>query len=162
MSKLVLIGGPPGVGKSSTLNYLPSFFEHCACLDADEVWRVHAPEINHALRPVAIRNITAVLRGYREAGIPYVFMAWPLANPDIIKELRAKLDSHYESVQVLHLIAAPQMLEMRCKSEPTLARNPEYALEKLRQIRSLPYQKVDTTMMSKKSVAERIAELVKK
>ena len=87
MSKLVLIGGPPAVGKSSALAYLERAFERCACLDADDAWRVHPLEVNDATRAIAERNIIAVLRGYLEAGYPLVFLTWVLANPQLIDHL---------------------------------------------------------------------------
>ena len=75
MSKLVLLGGPPGVGKTTVLGYLPRAFERCACLDADDVWRVHPFEVNDATRGIAEGNVVAVVRGYLEAGFPLVFLA---------------------------------------------------------------------------------------
>jgi predicted ABC-type ATPase len=48
MSKLVLIGGPPGVGKTSVLAYVERAVDRCACLDADDAWRVQPSEIDES------------------------------------------------------------------------------------------------------------------
>ena len=52
MRRLVLIGGAPGVGKTTLLHHLPDHFDACACLDADDLWRVDPPRLAgvHAAR----------------------------------------------------------------------------------------------------------------
>jgi hypothetical protein len=162
LPKLVLIGGPPGVGKTSVLSHLPRAFERCACLDADDVWRVHPFEVGGPARGIPDRNVTAVLRGYLEARYPFVFLAWVLARRRKIERILGGLGGLYGSALVLHLVASREALAERVRAkrgERGLVL--EYALGKLAEIEALPFPKIDTTELAPQAVAEQIAALVR-
>jgi predicted ABC-type ATPase len=152
MSKLVLIGGPPGVGKTTVLRHLPRGFERCACLDADDAWRVHPFEAG----PLFMRNVVGVLGGYLEAEYPFVFLTWVLARPEMIDGVLQGLDGRYDSALILHLVASPEVLEERFSQKSGDGRFIEYALFKLKQIEELAYPKIDTTHLAPEEVADRI------
>ncbi len=159
VGRLVFIGGPPAVGKSTVLELLPERVGACACLDADDVRRIYpldyrAPET----KALAEHNVTAVLRGYLEAGAPVVFLAWVLANPVLIETLLAPLRGTYDSLTILYLVASPEALAARCAREPERGRVERYGLEKLREIESLPHPRIDTTNLDPAAVAQRIVD----
>jgi hypothetical protein len=160
--KLVLIGGPPGVGKTSALAHLPRLVERCACLDADDVWRVHPFEATGAARGIPERNVMAVLRGYLEAGLPFVFVTWVLARSRRIERILRGVQGLYGSALVIHLVASREVLERR-----VLAKRGErglvtgFALRKLEEIEALPFLRIDTTHLGPAEVAERIAALAR-
>jgi hypothetical protein len=161
--KLVLIGGPPGVGKTSVLPHLLRAFERCAGLDADDVWRVHPFEVGGPARGIPDRNVTAVLRGYLEAGYPFVFLTWVLARPRKIERILAGLEGLYGSALVLHLVASRAALEERVRAKRgerglTL----DYALAKLAEIEGLPFPKIDTTHLAPEAVAREIGARVER
>src|SRR5262245_32837179 len=141
ISQLVLIGGPPAVGKTRVLAHLERILERCACLDADEVWRIHPFEVTDATRALAERNITAVLRSYLESEYPIVVATWVLHRADLIERLLGNLAGAYQSARVLHLVASRESIEARLASEPERGRRLDHALERLEQIQALPYPK---------------------
>lgn len=159
--RLVLIGGPPGVGKTSVLAHVERACGRCACLDADDAWRVHPSEIAESIRPIAERNVTSVLRGYFEAGYPLVFLSWVLANPRLIERLLRELAGLYTSTLILHLVASPEALKARCARQAERPRRIEYALLKLEQIEQLPYPRIDTTLLGVEAVADLIVARVR-
>ncbi len=164
MSKLVLIGGPPAVGKTTVLSLLPRHFESCACLDADDVWRVQPldfRDMDEAMKTLSVGNVTSVLRGYLEARFSYVFLSWVLANPLLTQRLLDALQGVYETSLVLHLVATPEALEDRRRQQLERGRLPEYGFDRLRKIEALATPKIDTTGLSSEVVAERIAALVR-
>ncbi len=160
MSQLVLIGGPPAVGKTTALAHVATAAGRCAVLDADDVWRIHPFEVNDTTRPLAEGNVVAVLRGFLEAGYPRVFLTWVLAVPPLIERLLGALEGHYESASVLHLVLTPEALRQRCAREPDEGRVVDYALLKLEQIQALPTPKIDTTDRTPAEVAARILTTV--
>lgn len=163
MSKLVLIGGPPGVGKTTVIGHLEHAFERCACLDADDAWRVHPRElVDERLRPIAVGNVVAVLRGYLEAGFPLVLLTWVLADPKMIERILKGLDGLYGSALILHLVASREVLEDRFRRKRGGGKLMDYALFKLSQIEALPYPKIDTSDLASEAVSERIVAEVRK
>ena len=70
MSKLVLLGGPVGVGKTSTLKCLSKQLSNAGFLDADAVWRFSEDLNTDEFRKHALDNVNAVMKGYFRAGVP--------------------------------------------------------------------------------------------
>lgn len=160
MAKLVLIGGPPGVGKSTVLPRLPGAFDRCAWLDADDVWRVHPDELVAPQRAWADENVIAVLRGYLAAGFPLVFLGWVLANPDKIRRILDGLAGAYESHLVVHLTASPEALKERSEAKYARGLAAEYQDLKAKQIDALPFPRIDTSLLAPDEVVRELARLV--
>jgi len=162
VAKLVLIGGPPGVGKSTVLRHVERAFERCACLDADDAWRVHPFEVTPETGAIFMRNVVAVLRGYLEAGYPLVMLTWVLANPELIARLLAGLEGRHQEVLILHLVATPEALSERCARDAERPRPLPYVLQKLEEIQALPYAKIDVTGLETRAVAARVVAEVRR
>jgi shikimate kinase len=162
VARLVLIGGPPGIGKSTVLRHVERAFERCACLDADDAWRVRPFEVTPETGPLFMRNVQEVLRGYLEAGVPLVVLTWVLANPELIKRLLDGLDGRFEDVLILHLVASPEALADRCARDAERPRAIPYVLRKLEEIRALPYAKIDVTGLETRAVGARIVAEIRR
>ena len=154
MSKLILIGGPPAVGKTSLRGRLDRAFESAAFLDADDVWRVKPFEVTEQ-NP--INNVLSVLRSYLEAQYPLVFLTWVLANPQLINRILLELEGLYESSLVIHLVASEPVLRERCAERDFSAKQVDYSVLKLSEINNLQSTKIDTTDLSEEAVVDRIA-----
>lgn len=157
MTKLVLIGGAPGVGKSTVLQHLPDLFERCAWLDADDVWRVRPQE----WKPEFEGNVVAVLRGYLEAGYPTVFLSWVLADPAKVERILSALEGLYDEALVVYLTASPEVLELRSRNKISRGLAPEYQAFKAEQIAALPCARIDTSGLAPPEVATAIASFVR-
>ena len=59
MTRLILLGGPPGVGKSTVLKLLSGRFPMSAILDADDVCHVSEDVANSENRSFGISNATS-------------------------------------------------------------------------------------------------------
>lgn len=162
MAKLVLIGGPPGIGKSTVLKHVERAFERCASLDADDAWRVRPFEVTPETGPIFMGNVLGVLRGYLDAGYPLVLLSWVLANPELIARLLSGLEGRYEELLILHLVASPEALAERCARDAERPRALPYVLRKLEEIQALPYAKIDVTGLETRAVAARVVAEIRR
>ncbi len=157
MKKLVLLGGPTGVGKTTALRNLQGRFDGGALLDADDVWRVGSRLAIPQNRSIAIRNVTNAMRGYFEADCDLGIVSWVFARPELYEPVIDSLTEYVDTIQQLYLVADPETLEVRLRERGEPDRI-EYALSRLELIRSLPFTKVDTTHLSADRVADRISQ----
>lgn len=157
MKKLVLLGGPTGVGKTTALRGLQGRFDRSALLDADDVWRVGSllavPEHRH----IAIQNVTNTMRGYFEANCNLGIVSWVFARSELYQPVIDALSHHVDSAQLLYLVSDPETLRDRLKARGEPDRI-EYALTRLELIQALPYTKLDTTDLNPGQVVERICK----
>lgn len=160
LPRLVLIGGPPGIGKTSLLACLERKLTQSACLDADDVRRFHPSLLDERTGAMGVQNVIAVLRGYLEAGFPLVILTWVLADPQLVERILKGLEGLYGSHLLVHLVASPAALEARCQRQPDRSRPWAYVQQKLRQIEALPTAKIDTTGLDSEAVAERVVAIL--
>jgi predicted ABC-type ATPase len=72
MTKLVFIGGAPGVGKSRIASELLGRLDHCVWLDRDDLWRMHPFLVNDTTKNMVEHNIQFVLRSFVQTGFSVV------------------------------------------------------------------------------------------
>jgi len=157
LKKLVLLGGPTGVGKTTALKRLQGRFDRSAILDADDVWRVGRELAIPENRNIAIQNVTATMRGYFDANCQIGIVSWVFAKPELYQPVMDALTSSVNSIQMLYLVSDPETLEARLKERGQPDRI-DYALGRLALINSLPFTKIDTTNLTPEQVADRICK----
>ncbi len=156
MSKLILLGGPTGVGKTTVLRLLEHKLTHAAFLDADDVWRVSNELAVETTRDIALANVITVMRGYFQAGCELGVLSWVFARSLLYEPVIAGLEDMVESVELIYLVATPEVLERRLAERGDL-HEVGYAVSRLRLIEALPYEKIDTSEMSTDEVADQLA-----
>lgn len=156
MSKLIFIGGPPAVGKTTVAHLLWHELDHCAWLEGDAVWRIRPFSVTPASRRLAEANITAVLGNYLESGYSHVLLSWVLHRLDLIQRLLAPLEGLAKEVHQFTLVATPEVLRRRFELDPKRGRFSELPLWRLEEAASLPTRQIDTTSLSPSEVARLI------
>ncbi len=161
MKKLVLLGGPTGVGKTTAMKALHGRFDGSGLLDADDVWRVGSKVAIPQNRSIAIRNVTSAMRGYFDADCDLGIVSWVFARSALYQPVIDALTGYVDTIQQLYLVADPEALEarLRKRGEPDRI---EYALSRLALIRSLPFKKLDTTHLNPDQVADGISQEISK
>ena len=153
MRKLVLLGGPPGVGKSTVLLELQDRDPDLALLDADDVWRVSTGLDTVDNGRFAIRNVVSVMRGYFEAGCSVGLTSWVFARPELYQPVIDGLEDLIDSVQMLYLVADAGSIESRLQKRGETGKL-KYALNRMALIESLPFTRLDTTFLTPSQVAD--------
>ncbi len=156
LTKLIIINGPPGVGKSVVGNLLFPKLSNSALLDGDDVWRINPFKVNEVTKNIVMQNILFVLRNYIEANYEYVIFIWVLHEQPIIDYLLSRLDDLKFNVHIFTLIADEQVLLHRLQMDTDRRTDPNLALSRLRQSLTLSTEKIDTTMLEPKEIVNRI------
>jgi cytidylate kinase len=72
---LIMIGGPPWVGKTTCAREVFTSLENSAWLDGDDVWRVNPFSVEDPRLRNSDRNMSFVLRTYLESRFDYVLFS---------------------------------------------------------------------------------------
>jgi energy-coupling factor transporter ATP-binding protein EcfA2 len=156
MRRLVLLGGPPGVGKSTILKLLAGRFQKFGALDADDVWRVSDDMIGGDRGRFAITNVTSVMRGYFEAGCELGILSWVFARAELYQPVLDSLADVVDRSLIIHLVASPGTLERRLVARGE-GEKTAYAMSRLELILQLPFTRIDTSDISPATAADRVA-----
>ena len=111
MARLVLLGGPPGVGKSTVLRLLPRKFPKSAILDADDVWRVSQDITNPGNFWLA--TVVSAMRGYFGAGCELGIVSWVFARAELFQPVLDGLADVVDHSHMIYLVADRSSLERR-------------------------------------------------
>jgi dephospho-CoA kinase len=155
VSKLVLLGGATGVGKTTALKLLEDRLPKLALLDADDVWRISDDLAVEGTRSIAIANVTSVLQGYADAGCDTAILGWVFARSPLYEPVIAAMQDTFDTIHQVYLVASPEAIRARLDSRGSLDRL-EYSISRLQLIQKLPYPQIDTTDLSPVEVVDRI------
>jgi len=87
MTKLVFIGGTPGIGKSTVADVLLGRLGNSVWLDGDDLWRMQPFTANEVTENMVEESIQFVLRSFLRSGFAYVFFTWVLHTQGIVDRL---------------------------------------------------------------------------
>lgn len=155
MPKLVLLGGPTGVGKSTVMRLLENRIPHAALLDADDVWRVSKELTVEQNRHIALSNVVSVMRGYFEGGCETGILSWVFARSALYDPVIAGLEDMVDSIDQIYLTSTMAEIRRRLHKRGDEERV-EYSKTRLALIDSLPFTKIDTSRMTPEMVATAI------
>lgn len=160
MSKLIIINGTMGIGKSTVARLVFANLTNSAFLDGDDVWRINPFEVNARTRAIVEKNIPFVLRSYFEAGYEYVILAWVMHRQEIIDAILQPLADLNLETHVYTLVADETIAVKRALSRDGEARDSEGVILRLRQSRELHSAQIDTTHLQPTEVADEILAMI--
>lgn len=156
--RLILLGGPPGVGKTTVLRHLEELIPGAALLDADDVRNTAA---NFDEDPaVVLQTVVAVMRDrLMVAGINTGLLAWVFARKELYQPVISGLEDLVDAIDIVYLLADEKTLARRLMKRGDPGKL-EYARSRLALIAALPYHKIDTSGLTSEQVAARLTELI--
>jgi len=157
-TRLVLIGGAPGVGKSAVAREILSRLDNCVWLDGDDLWRMNPFVVNTKTRRMVERNAKAVLRSFIAEGFSTVLFTWVLHRQSIAKRIIAGLPKSKYRLFHFTLVCSDRTLKTRIDSDGSGRRDVHLAIDRLRKTRLLSSMKVQTDGKTPNRIAKEILE----
>ena len=165
MKRLILVGGPMGVGKSAVCRELLELLQPGVYLDGDWCWNMRPFSVTKETRAMVLDNIHAMLgRFLRCRELDYVIFSWVLHRQEIIDAVLEPLPLEETAVKCFSLLAAPEQLRLRLEADIAAGLRPmddvvERSLSYLPLYRGVDTVKLDTTALSPRQTAEQLCRL---
>lgn len=164
MKKLILIGGPMGVGKTAVSKTLYKTLENSVFLDGDWCWDMHPFIVNDETKKMVMNNIGYQLNQFLCcSSIHYVVFCWVMHEQTIIDEIISRIESECE-VYSFSLVCTKEELTKRIQKDIDLGIRQQDVLnksiERLEMYQHLQTTKVDTSMLSIDEVVSSIKETI--
>ncbi len=160
MSKLIFIGGAPGVGKSTVARRLLVRLDHAVWLNGDDLWRMHPFVVNQATTRMVEANLQLVLGSFVAAGFSYVLFTWVLHDQSIIDRLLNGITDTPFQFSLFTLVCDEETLKSRLTSDTSRCTDTSLALRRLQQTLALGSCKIDTTGQTPEVIVEEIMGLI--
>ncbi len=163
MKRLILIGGPMGVGKTTVCRLLQPRLPNCVFLDGDWCWDARPFLVTEHTKAMVLDNITHLLTAFLSCPDYHnVLFCWVLHDASIWRSIESRLC--LEGVQVCRaaLVCSPQELERRLMRDVDAGlRTPDViprSLERLSRYPLLPgVPCLDTTGLSAEEALHSLA-----
>lgn len=164
MKNLYLIGGPMGVGKTTVCQRLKKELPAAVFLDGDWCWDADPFVVSGETKAMVQRNIAFMLNSFLGcSAYENVIFCWVMHRQAIIDTLLSALDTHGRRVHVISLTASEEQLSNRISADIARGKRDGGSLRRslgyLPLYRRLDSVKIDTTGLSRRQTAEKIARL---
>ena len=164
MKRIYLIGGPMGVGKTTTCQLLKKMLPNSVFLDGDWCWDANPFWITDETTCMVLDNVCYLLNNFIHCSVyENIFFCWVMHDQAIIDTIVERIDTRYCTIRAISLICHEAILRQRLYKdvqqgirkmdvvERSIARLPLYSL--------LNTQKIDTSQHPAEFVADLIARL---
>ena len=157
--KLIMIGGPPWVGKTACARELFTSLDNSAWLDGDDVWRVNPFSVQDPRLRNSDKNMAFVLNTYLESQFGYVIFSSVVLTDELIT--RGILDAisvrEYDMLFFM-LTASPKALLSRSQERDNVTNpDPRFSIAALAQ----DAIQIDTTALTPADVGAKILSIVR-
>ncbi len=141
---LYLIGGPMGVGKTTTCQLLKKKLDRCVFLDGDWCWDMSPFQVTVETKAMVLENIVSLLGNFiRCPAYENIVFCWVMHRQEIIEEILGRLDTSGCRVHVLSLVCSQRALRERLEKDVAAGIRTEDVIE--RSLERLPlYAQLDT------------------
>lgn len=164
MKRLILVGGPMGVGKTAACQLLKKRLPRCAFLDGDWCWDIHPFVVTDETRAMVMDNIVHLLSGFLACSeLENVIFCWVMHEQAILDSLLSRLPLEDCAVTSISLIAPPDVLRARLQKDVEAGlRTPDVITRSLAYLPgydALDTVKLDTGAINAQQTAHEIARL---
>lgn len=155
MTRLIIVNGPPGVGKSTVCRQLYQRLDGAVWLDGDWCWLMHPWDYSAQNKAMVLENITFLLRNYLKSGsFRYIILSWVIPDEAIFRQILDRLGEADYYLFRLTLICSEAALRARMQQDGREESVIERSVALLPRYRAMSTRQIDTT--SPNETVERI------
>jgi adenylate kinase family enzyme len=163
MKSLIIVGGPAGVGKTTTCRELQKILPRNVFLDGDWCWDMQPFVVTEETKTMVEGNITHLLNSFLACSeFENIVFCWVLHEQWILDKLVAKLNLDDCTVYNFSLVSSKEVLTERLSRDIAAGKRKDDSIE--RSVPRLPLYdaldsiKIDVSSISPADAAERITE----
>ncbi len=163
MKRLILVGGPMGVGKTAACRELQSLLPANVFLDGDWCWNMRPFAVTEETRRMVLENIHFLLNQFLRCGaFQNIIFGWVMHRREIIDAVLSGLETRDVKVNIFTLMSDPRTLSNRVKGDMEKGIRSGDALERsllyLKCCQELDTIQIDTSVLSPEGVARAILQ----
>jgi len=155
-TKLIFMGGAPGVGKTAVARELLGLLDNCVWLDADDLWRMNPFVVNEHTKDMIEKSIQYLLNSYIEHGFSYIIFAWVLHSDYIVQGLLNGIGDCEYTFRHFTLLCDETTLKERISADTGRTTDPALAVKRHKQCLLVNSDKINSTDMTPLQIAGRI------
>lgn len=151
--KLVIINGPPGIGKTATCRALQKLLQRSVWLDGDWCWMANPWIVTEETKKMAENNMSFLLNSFLNCTeYEFILYSWIFRSDEVFSLILNKLIPTDFKLYKFTLICDHDVFLKRLEGKREESKIP-MCIESLYQCESTESEKIDTTNMSVKEVA---------
>lgn len=164
-TKLIVINGVMGVGKTTVSKRLYKELENSFWLDGDNCWTMNPFIVNEENKEMVLNNISFILNNFlSNSSSKSVVFNWVIQSDDIMNEILSRINTKNVDVYKITLMCTKEELIRRIESDVRLGlrdnKNVERSLERYDMYKAMDTIKIDTTGKSIEKIIEEIVGIV--
>jgi len=158
---IILINGAPGSEKTKTAERLFELQPQSAWVDGDYMLVVNPQERTNKEMRLRMKNISAAVNNYHEAGYSNIFISFVYMEPQFLSD-QINMLSGIDTVLTVALVPDEETLRNRHNQDTYKREGIEYSISINKQIASIKHDEViDNSQMSIDEVAQKIIQIIK-
>jgi len=160
---LIMIGGAPGCGKTTTAEQLKNSLERSVWLDGDWCWMMNPWEFSEQNKRMVERNISFMLNSFLENdSFEYVILSWVLHSQNLIDTVLDSLNLEDVDIHTYSLVCDETVLEDRMINGGREKGQIESSIERMKLYKHLNTHNLDISKLTPEEVVMRIVEVIRK
>lgn len=157
MKKLIIIHGPPGVGKTTVCRSLYKSLDKSVWLDGDWCWMMNPFIVTEENKQMIIDNITHLLHNFlKNSSFDKVVFNWVIPKEYIFDTILRELEDLEFELFKITLVCSRESLQKRMEKDTRTKDQINSSIESMRYYNNMKTLKVDT---SDKQIDEIVFEI---
>lgn len=158
---MIIVNGPPGIGKSTLCRNLLEKTPGSVWLDGDWCWYMNPWVVDEETIKMVEDNIAFILGNYlKNSHYEFIFFSWVLHREEILKRLLSKLKDYSFDHRVFTLVSSRESLRERVIQDKRSEENIDLAIDRLDLYGSHDSIKLDTSNMKSEEVCSLVLKSI--